>query len=336
MAHPRTAKSRRRTSAALVAYWSDPAKRTAYSDLTRQRMDRPDVRQRISERTKAAHDVPGMRERKLAGLTRAFAVPELRRKISVATKAGMAAKVERRLYRPQGAPGMQRRPRCAAGSWPNWTHPSSPVRRVALGEASPRSWMRRDRPPLAHPSRLLARPNVCGTGGRLLRGADRRGFHVAGGQRIPAPTSEGRTAAAMAAGGPRHGDPAARTGGRAGRGRGSVTMTMPLPRYVIAKPLASGAWDFISTFPRAIGRSVARSRMSPLEAIIRCLRRRWHGRPRRGPEWAVRRMAEAQGRRAARKHRAVRDGRLAVPRIQGEQTISGACVAAHSARITSV
>jgi hypothetical protein len=66
-------------------------------------MDRPDVRQRISERTKAAHGVPGMRERKLAGLARAFADPELRRKISAATKAGMAAKAEREFAALKGA-----------------------------------------------------------------------------------------------------------------------------------------------------------------------------------------------------------------------------------------
>lgn len=66
-------------------------------------MDRTDVRQRISERTKAAHDVPGMRERKLAGLARAFADPALRRKISIATKAGMAAKAEREFAELKGA-----------------------------------------------------------------------------------------------------------------------------------------------------------------------------------------------------------------------------------------
>jgi hypothetical protein len=87
--------TRHAVQTALAAYWSDPGKRAAHSELTRQRMDRPDVRQRISERTKAAHAVPGMRERKLAGLARAFADPELRRKISAATKAGMAAKAER-------------------------------------------------------------------------------------------------------------------------------------------------------------------------------------------------------------------------------------------------
>jgi hypothetical protein len=92
---PRTVESSNGNRAALIAYWSDPARRVAHGDLTRQRMDRPAVRERISERTKAAYDVPGMRERKLAGLARAFADPELRRRISAATKAGMAAKAER-------------------------------------------------------------------------------------------------------------------------------------------------------------------------------------------------------------------------------------------------
>jgi hypothetical protein len=36
-------------------YWSDPAKRAAHGELTRQRMDCPAVHARISERTKAAH-----------------------------------------------------------------------------------------------------------------------------------------------------------------------------------------------------------------------------------------------------------------------------------------
>jgi hypothetical protein len=91
----RSPESRQRTSATLVAYWSDAAKRAAHGDLTRQRMNRSEVRRRISERTSAAHDVPGMRERKLAGLARAFADPDLRRRISIATKAGMAARNER-------------------------------------------------------------------------------------------------------------------------------------------------------------------------------------------------------------------------------------------------
>ena len=78
-----------------MAYWSDPATRTAHGELTRRRMVCPDVRERISKRTKAGHAVPGMREKKLAGLRRAFAGPELRRKISAATKAGIAAKADR-------------------------------------------------------------------------------------------------------------------------------------------------------------------------------------------------------------------------------------------------
>jgi hypothetical protein len=120
MPQPRTAESRRRSCAALAAYWSDPAKRAAHGGLTRQRMDCPAVRERISERTKAAHTVPGMRERKLLGLARAFADPELRRRISVATKAGMAAKAEREFATLKGA----------------WDSAPSPVRRRFMVEIS--------------------------------------------------------------------------------------------------------------------------------------------------------------------------------------------------------
>src|SRR5258708_35296860 len=63
----------------------------------------------------------------------------------------------------------------------------------------------------------------------------------------------------MVADGPRHGDPAAGVGGRSGRGRGFVTMTRPLPRNVIAKPLASGATGFyfnVPTYYRKLGCAV--------------------------------------------------------------------------------
>jgi hypothetical protein len=118
---PRSAESRQRSQVALTAYWSDTARRTEQSDLTRRRMSRSDVRQRISERTKAAHEVPGMRERKLAGLTQAFADPELRRRISVATKAGMAAKAEREFAALKGA----------------WDAAPAAVRRRFLAEINP-------------------------------------------------------------------------------------------------------------------------------------------------------------------------------------------------------
>src|SRR5690348_17287408 len=46
------------------------------------------------------------------------------------------------------------------------------------------------------------------------------------------------------------GDPAARIGADARRSRGSVTMTLLLPRYVIAKRLASGRTAFYFNLPK--------------------------------------------------------------------------------------
>src|SRR5215831_23770 len=48
----------------------------------------------------------------------------------------------------------------------------------------------------------------------------------------------------MAQGRPRCSNPAARTGSRGGRGRGLVTMTLPLPRNVIVKRLVNGQLGF--------------------------------------------------------------------------------------------
>src|SRR5262249_27448431 len=46
------------------------------------------------------------------------------------------------------------------------------------------------------------------------------------------------------------GDPSPRIGAGARRGRGFVTMILPLPRYVIAKPLASGRIAFYFNIPK--------------------------------------------------------------------------------------
>ncbi len=93
---PRTEDSRRRASASARAYWADPAIRAAHGEKTRLRMDRPEVRATISERTKAARAAdPGVNARMRAGLIRAYADPVLRQKVSERTKAGMAAKLER-------------------------------------------------------------------------------------------------------------------------------------------------------------------------------------------------------------------------------------------------
>src|SRR4249919_2007176 len=58
---------------------------------------------------------------------------------------------------------------------------------------------------------------------------------------------------------PGRSDPPSRTGARSGRGRGFVTMTLPLPRYVIAKHLASGRAGFyfnVPTLYRNLGCSI--------------------------------------------------------------------------------
>jgi len=84
---------REQTRADAIARTSDPTWRQRH----REAMDAPDVRRRISERTKAAHEMPGMRERKLAGICAAYADPALHRKVSEATKQGMARRREAKL-----------------------------------------------------------------------------------------------------------------------------------------------------------------------------------------------------------------------------------------------
>src|ERR1700674_4327269 len=57
----------------------------------------------------------------------------------------------------------------------------------------------------------------------------------------------------------RSGDLAAGTGDGPRSRRGFVTMTLPLPRYVLAKPLASGATGFYFNIPtryRSLGCSI--------------------------------------------------------------------------------
>jgi hypothetical protein len=74
----------------------DLVTRAIISERTSAAMAAPAVRRTISERTKAAHTLE-MRERKRRGLVEAFASPELRHKVSQATKLGMARRRARLL-----------------------------------------------------------------------------------------------------------------------------------------------------------------------------------------------------------------------------------------------
>jgi NUMOD3 motif len=78
----------------------DLVTRAIISERTRAAMAAPAVRQRISERTRAAMPAahtPEMKERKRLGLVAAFANPDLRRKVSAATKLGIAQRRARLL-----------------------------------------------------------------------------------------------------------------------------------------------------------------------------------------------------------------------------------------------
>jgi len=85
----RTEESIARQKEKLHAYWADPENRRRQSNLTKARMARPGVSERIAERTAAALADPETKRRHIAGLTARFADPALREKISTNTKAAM-------------------------------------------------------------------------------------------------------------------------------------------------------------------------------------------------------------------------------------------------------
>src|SRR5262245_37867778 len=99
-----------------------------------------------------------------------------------------------------------------------------------------------------HSAWLLAAPHDRRTRGRLLRRAERRGFHAPRGHGLPPPSRARGTATIMAAGRSRPRNPAPRAGGPR-RGRGLVMFHKPLPRFVIAKRLASGLTGFYFHLP---------------------------------------------------------------------------------------
>lgn len=94
---PHSQESRDRARVAGQRFYADPSVRAAHGAKTRYRMDRPEVRAKISERTKLALSDPRTNARKIAGLRRAFANPALRLKVSIQTKAGIEAKLQRQV-----------------------------------------------------------------------------------------------------------------------------------------------------------------------------------------------------------------------------------------------
>jgi hypothetical protein len=83
---PHTDESRQSIRVALVKYWSDSEVRVRHGELTKGRMARPGVSERIAERTKVAMADPVVAARHRAALAR----PETRAKISARTKQAMA------------------------------------------------------------------------------------------------------------------------------------------------------------------------------------------------------------------------------------------------------
>jgi hypothetical protein len=112
MGKPRTEASRELSRARANTYWADPARRKAHGEKTRYRMDRPEVRAKISENTKVLAD-PEVRERQRSAHLAAMADPAVRQKITQRTKAGVATDLDRKfadlLCAWSHAPGKVRR-----------------------------------------------------------------------------------------------------------------------------------------------------------------------------------------------------------------------------------
>jgi len=85
----KTDEARRAARARASAQWT-PEARAAQGRLTRQKMKPASVRERISDRTRAALADPDVRSRQLAGLRDAMARPDVIARISEGTRAGMA------------------------------------------------------------------------------------------------------------------------------------------------------------------------------------------------------------------------------------------------------
>jgi len=86
---PHSRETIERIRAAQINYWSDPQVRAAHGELTRRRMMRPEVRTRISLRTKEALADPITRERQRSAIAKAMASPAVRARISRRTREAL-------------------------------------------------------------------------------------------------------------------------------------------------------------------------------------------------------------------------------------------------------
>lgn len=89
--HTRSSESIARQKEKLRSHWSDPETRRRQRELTIARMARPGVSEKISAATKAALARPDVKQRQVAGLRQRYVDdPDLRQRVSERTKAGMA------------------------------------------------------------------------------------------------------------------------------------------------------------------------------------------------------------------------------------------------------
>lgn len=86
---PHTREAVGRIRAKLAAHWADPERRAQHGVLTKRRMARPGVSERISERTKAALADPEKRARHHAAVVATMASPVVRQRISERTREAM-------------------------------------------------------------------------------------------------------------------------------------------------------------------------------------------------------------------------------------------------------
>jgi hypothetical protein len=116
-----------RIRAAQHAHWANPEARAQQATLTRRRMARPGVSEKISERTKAALAEPETRARHQA----AMALPAVRQHISERTREAMRDPTVRQRIRD----GMARAARMRAELeplWAIWASLSDEARCLAL------------------------------------------------------------------------------------------------------------------------------------------------------------------------------------------------------------